>query len=237
MTIVSDMLLEISTALGGISSGYRIGVSEDYDIFEGYVFALLLEEAEKVGARIELRDALNPLPLTSCRFPTSPSYIKSDDPYTYALISFPRRPRKPNLEAHVGIFVAGSSKVKHECDVALLYQTEAAACREYHRSTSRLVLPRSSKLLLAVECKYYDSNMKLALARSFVGLDADLSGKVVSSFVTNDTRASSSLSALIINRVGFGSWQSGIYPNPSDPKDIERLRGLFQEIFNQYLNR
>ncbi len=136
------MLTEITVALGGVPSSYRIGVSRGFDIFEGYIFALLLEEAEKVGGSVELQDALGTLPLTVCRFPTSPSYIRSDDPYTYATISFPSRQRKPMLEAHVGIYVSGTSKVKHECDVALLYQTEAEACRTYHRSTSRNCLTK-----------------------------------------------------------------------------------------------
>jgi len=181
-----------------------------------------------------LRDTLSTASPTICRFPTSPSYIKSDDPYTYAIISFPGR-RKQTLEAHVGIYVSGTSKVRHECDVALLYQTEAEACRAYHRSTSRIALPRSSKLLLAVECKYYDSDMKLPLARSFVGLNEDLAVENVY-FVTNDSRASTSLSVLIIKHGSFGCWQSGIYPNPFNNTDVERLRGLFKEIFNQYLN-
>ena len=235
MTIVRDMLIEINNALGGVPSSYRIGASRDYDIFEGYVFALLLEEADRVGARIELTDILATAPITACRFPTSPSFIKSDDPYTYAIISFPGR-RKPTLEAHVGIYVSGISKVRHECDVALLYQTEAETCRAYHRATSRIALPRSSKLLLAIECKYYDSNLQLSLARSFVGLNKDLAAENVY-FVTNDSRSSTSLSTLIIKHGDFGSWQSGIYPNPFDNTDIERLRGLFKEIFNQYLNR
>lgn len=235
MTVISDMLAEINTALGGVPSSYRIGISRAFDIFEGYIFALLLEEAERVGGNVELRDALSTAPLTVCRFPTSPSFIKSDDPYTYATISFPGRRLKPTLEAHVGIYVSGASKVRHECDVALLYRTEAEACRAYHRSTSRIALPRSSKLLLAVECKYYDSDLTLALARSFVGLNKDLTAKDIY-FVTNDSRSSTSLSALIIKHGGVGSWQSGIYPNPVNASDVERLRGLFKEIFNRYLN-
>lgn len=244
MTIVSDMLMEINSALGGIPSSYRIGLSQDYDIFEGYIFALLLEEADKVGADVELRDALSTASPTICRFPTSPSFIKSDDPYTYAVISFPGR-RKRTLEAHVGKYVSGISKVKHECDVALLYQTEAEACRAYHRSTSRTALPRSSQLLLAIECKYYDSDMKLSLARSFVGLNKDLATENVC-FVTNDPRgtptpgnAPTSLSRLITkhSKGKFGCWQSGIDPNPSNIVNVERLQGLFQEVFNQYLNK
>lgn len=234
MSIVDDMLLEINSALGGIPSNYQIRSSQDNDIFEGYIFALLLEEADKVGARVELRDTLSGTPPTTCKFPTSPSFIKSNDPYTYAIISFPGR-RKPTLEAHVGIYVSGHSKVRHECDVALLYQTEAENCRANHRSTSKITLPRSSKLILAIECKYYDSNLNISLARSFVGLDKDL-GVKNAYFVTNDSRTSTSLGTLIIKHGKVGSWQASIYPNPYNSTDVDRLRGLFKEIFNRYLN-
>ena len=77
--------------------------------------------------------------------------------------------------------------------------------------------------------------MTLALARSFVGLKEDLTAKNIY-FVTNDSRQSTSLSALIIKHGMVGSWQHSIYPNPADPSNVERLRGLFKEIFNRYLN-
>ena len=184
MTQRSDMLNEISTALAGLTSSYAIQPSRDYDIFEGYIFALLLEEASNVRASVVCVDTLGNTPPPVCTFRTNPGYIKSDDQYTYALISFPGS-RKPSLEAHVGIYVAGKSKVKHECDVALLFSSEAEACRQHHRSFSRVALPRYTQVLLSIECKYYnDEEIGIALARSFIGLVTDLRVKNAF-FVTN----------------------------------------------------
>src|SRR5258705_13058148 len=49
-------------------------------------------------------------------------------------------PNCPDLEAHVGIFIAGKSGVAHECDVAVLYSDEACTCRQENAH------PRSSQV-------------------------------------------------------------------------------------------
>jgi hypothetical protein len=232
MTQRSDMLNEISTALGGLTSSYAIQPSRDYDIFEGYIFALLLEEASNVRASVVCVDNSGNMPPPVCTFRTNPGHIKSDDQYTYALISFPGS-RKPSLEAHVGIYVAGKSKVKHECDVALLFSSEAEACRQYHRSFSRVALPRYTQVLLSIECKYYDDEeIGIALARSFIGLVTDLRVKNAF-FVTN--KATSSPGKLLIDQGKRLSWQPRIFPNPFDDTDVSRLRGLFKDFFKNYL--
>ena len=78
-------------------------------------------------------------------------------------------PSAPVLEAHVGIYVSGKSKVNHECDVAVLDQDEANTCR------GQSVHPRSSKVLLAIECKYYlSSSLGVDLGRYFLGLIDDI---------------------------------------------------------------
>ena len=229
------MLTEIDNSLGGIPSNYLTGASRDFDIFEGYIFALLLEEADNVGADVLLTDNGGNTPPTTCTFRTGPSSITSSDPYTYAVITFPGR-RKPTLEAHIGVYIAGKSKVRHECDIALIYQTEVEACRQYHRSTSKIALPRSFKVILAIECKYYDQDLDISLARSFIGLVADCEVDKAF-FVTN--KASSSPAKLLTKQANQGkrlSWQPRIYPNPLDDNDVNRIRGLFKDVFNLYLD-
>lgn len=231
MTIRRDMIDEIDRTLGGIPSNYAIGSANDYDIFEGYIFALLLEEAGNVGANVVCASNPGGVSLTSCTFRTSPGYITSTDPYTYAIITFPGR-RKPSLEAHIGVFVAGRSKVKHECDIALMLRAEAETCRLFHRDTSRIGLPRSSKLILAAECKYYSRELQIYLARSFIGLVSDL-GVQDAFFITN--KASSPPAKLLTHQRKRLSWQPRIYPNPLDDNDVIRLRGLFKDVFKNYL--
>jgi len=232
MTQTNEMLNEINIALGGIPSSYTVIPSQDYDIFEGYIFALLLEEAENAGASVQCVDNAGNAPPAICTFRTSPSAITSADPYTYAILRFPGR-RKSTLEAHLGVFVSGKSKVKHECDVALILRSEAEACRRYHRITNKIALPRSSKVLLAIECKYYDQELGINLARSFIGLVSDLS--VDNAFFTTN-KASGSPAKLLTNQGKRLSWQPRIYPNPLDDNDINRLRGMLKEVFKNYLD-
>jgi hypothetical protein len=134
----------------------------------------------------------------------------------------------------IGIFVAGKSRVRHECDIALISRTEGEACRRYHRETRRIALPRYSQLLLAAECKYYDLELDIDLARSFIGLVTDLVlGAKNAFFVTN--KASNSPAKLLSKQGKRLSWQPRIYPNPLDDNDVNRLRGLFKDVFKVYL--
>lgn len=100
-------------------------------------------------------------------FPTTPIRIHWDaQDYVHAVISF--GPSIPELEAHIGVRVEGTSGVEHECDVLVLEASEARNCRSGLRS------PKASKCVLAVECKYYLSHLPLGVARSFAGLKKDL---------------------------------------------------------------
>ena len=77
---------------------------------------------------------------------TKEDYIWSTtQPYTYALLTFPGR--EP-LEAHVGVRAAGKSGVLHEFDVCVIRRSEAETARQNR------VHPRSSKILIGVECKF-----------------------------------------------------------------------------------
>lgn len=107
------------------------------------------------------------VPATSFYFRTTPSSIFSTaHDYCHAEIRFPRA---PVLEAHIGIYVSGKSRVNHECDVAVIYHDEATTCRTHN------VHPRSSKVLMSVECKYYlSSTLGIDLGRSFLGLIDDI---------------------------------------------------------------
>jgi len=177
MTIALDLLNQIQMTLGSAISPSLTTLSDTSDIFEAYVFSLVIEAATTEGAAVRYRDVHGNSP-TVFVFRTSPGYIFSKtQSYTHAVISFQN---KPPLEAHVGVRVVGKSRVLHECDVAVIEQAEAEMCR------LRLVAPRSSKVLIAIECKFYSTPLQLNLARAFLGLTSDLSAtKPV--FVTNSS--------------------------------------------------
>jgi len=138
------------------------------------------------------------------------------------LIKFPGRPA---LEAHTGIKIAGKSGVLHEADVAVLEAAEAENCR------LNSVSPRSSKVLIAVECKFYSSGLQLHLARGFVGLVSDLSAKEPF-FVTNTN--SYSVEKLLSHRVKH--WERDICPTCRN-NEVQRLTYEFRTSFKNYKAR
>jgi len=88
-------------------------------------------------------------------------------------------------------------------------------------------LPRPKSILLSVECKFYTNHLGTNLARSFIGLAADLSG-VSCHFVSNiQTDAVDKL----LNSEQK-KWEYNIVPGM--PSDVERLRNSFREVFKKY---
>jgi hypothetical protein len=221
MTIVNELLDEIANTLGSTISSSLTSASDTSDIFEAYVFSLVLEAAQIEGASITYRDVLGNTP-TDFIFRTSPGYIFSTSRnYTHAVLLFPN---KSPLEAHIGVRVVGKSGVLHECDVAVIEQIESEICRR------RQVPPRSSKVLIAVECKFYSTPLQLHLARGFIGLTTDLSAETPI-FVSNNS--SDSLEKLLTGRGRV--WEHNLVPSSS--VEVMRLRHKFQDAFQKYKAR
>ena len=219
MPLRASMWAEVAAALGSASSANLAATSAGNDLYECYVWALVLEAAEREGATVQLVHRSG-TPATDFWFRTSPSSIFSTtNDYCHAEILFSER---PTLEAHIGVYVSGKSKVNHECDVAVIYKDEADTCRR------ESVNPRSSKVLLAVECKYYlNSSLGVNLGRSFLGLINDIytSGRF---FVSTQNTGS-------VNRLfSRHNKEYEIGMSPMAP-DLEiRLRGSFEKIFRNF---
>jgi hypothetical protein len=214
------MLTQIQSVLGPAISAAPVASSALPDVFEAYVFTLLLRAARDEGAQISFmgRDGK---PMSSLLLRTSPGYIYSNAKnYTHALIEFPGRPA---LEGHTGIKVAGKSGVLHEFDVAVVDRAEAENCRV------NSVSPRSSRVIVGVECKFYTSALQLHLARGFVGLVADISAKNPF-FVTNTSSAS--VEKLLSHRVRNG-WERDITPTCAN-SEVDRLVNAFRKAFMNY---
>lgn len=155
-------------------------------------------------------------------FRTSPGHIYSRlHPYTHAVIDFRNQ---PPLEAHLGILVSGRSRVPHECDVAVLNRDEARECRQSRAE------PRSNKLLLSVEAKFYTTTLSLNLARSFIGLISDLSSSFPC-FVANTTSVSGM--RLLSARRERNWFDQVMVGQPS----AERLTSFFATAFHHYKAR
>jgi len=219
--IRATLLAEIQASLGPALIPSLTSADAANDIFEGYILSLIIEAGRTEGATVSFRDVHGNVPTTFV-FRTSPGHIFwTRQPYCYALIEFPG---KPNLEAHIGIYVGGKSRIPHECDVAVLFQDEAQLCR------LNLVPPRYSEVILSVECKFYSSGLKLDLARSFMGLSSDLTSKY-SYFVVNAN--SQSIERLLTHH--GKNWEHEIVP--ASPVAVSRLRGAFQKDFRNFKAR
>ena len=122
----------------------------------------------------------------------------------------------------MGIYVSGRSKVRHECDVAVVFKSEADACR------ANATHPRFSKAILTVECKFYvNATVGVGHGRSFLGLIHDIqNGERY--FVA--TRASSSVSKLFAKH--NKEYELGL--SPMSPDLVTRLRGSFEKAFRDF---
>ncbi len=224
MAIEDDLFNASRNVFGTAVITTHTAQSDAADLYELFVFCLVVEAASEEGATIEFRDVSGGVP-TRLVFRTGPGDIASRrQPYTHAVIRFPN---KPVLEAHVGIYVAGKSKVAHECDVAVLYQDEADMCRQ-----NPGILPRHSKVLLATECKFYTVSLKLALGRAFLGLVADIGYQYGERYFVMNT-SSDSVAKLLANHKKKLAHDL----IPGEPGEVAKLRASFREVFDSFKMR
>jgi len=216
------MLSAIQSIVGPLVNISTVSSSAANDVFEAYVLSLIVRAACEEGAIVSYVDR-DGIAATSLTFRTSPGQIYSTAKnYSHVMIEFPNL---PVLEAHIGIKIAGKSGVLHEADIAVLDRAEAENCRR------NSVSPRSSKVIVAVECKYYTSALQLHLARSFIGLISDLSSKDPF-FVTNTS--ANSVEKLLSHRVKH--WEKNITPSCSN-NEIDRLAYSFRDAFKNFKAR
>lgn len=218
MPIHDDLINEISGVIGNLPSNLSSG--ELNNVYEVYIFTLILKAAQNEGGSIRILDQNNNTP-TILHFRSGPGYITSNRrDYSFAEILFNN---KPPLEVHVSIRISGHSHVLHEGDVCVLYQSEANLCR---RSSDR-VAPRSSKVILNIEAKYYTTPLALGLGRGFLGLITDFSSKDLF-FVTNTT--SSSVESLLAHK----RKDRGVNIIPGNTYPVNNLIVDFQKVFTNF---
>ena len=170
MSIRANLLAEIREALGQAVIPSLTTESDLSDLYEGYIFSIVLQAARREGADVVLSCVQPPAP-SQFVFRTSPGYLNSRrHNYGFAELRFPECPA---LEVHAGVRVAGRSNVLHECDVSVLDGAEGRLCRD----SSQAVAPRSSRVRIVIEAKYYTTALALQLGRAFLGLERDLSSK------------------------------------------------------------
>lgn len=168
MTAIGDLKTAYEATLAGHAP--VLGPTQANDAYELYVFTLLLRAAQAEGCvPITFSTTHGTTSPTVLRFRTSPGSIYSlAHDYCHANVSFPAGLA---YEVHIGVYVTGVAGVLHECDVAVIKADEASFCRRNR------VHPKRASVLIAGECKFYTSNLGIALGREFLGSTTDLSAK------------------------------------------------------------
>ena len=223
MPLNDQLLNEISNQLRQALALNLNNRSASNDLFEAYVFAIVLDAATREGAALPIQlEDINGSPSATAVFRTSPGRIYPANPsspqYTHAVLLFQN---KPPLELHQGIFVSGKSGLLHECDVAVILRSEAQTCRQNR------VHPRCAKVIFASECKFYGAGLGIGLARGFLGLTTDI-WKQGRFFVSNS--ASDSSRKLLTHH--DRKWAEGLLP--SNPNVTNRFRALIERVFEEF---
>ena len=209
---------------------------KSYDLYEVYVFTLILEAAKREEAEIIFYPSKKKFNNNSLVFRTSPGqiYTENQPAYTYARLDFSQAKnynhsssKESILELHLGIKIQGFSDIAHECDVCILPQREADFCRKNQ------CMPSYKKIIAAVECKCYEkSHLGINLGRGFLGLTMDFKSSKNIFFVSNysNTKNLKHLKQLLTRH--SRKWELNIIPGSQ--QEIESLINSFQEIFKYF---
>lgn len=194
------------------------------DLYEAYIFSLVIRAAFNEGAAPEQRGSLTFRDsgdhfTTHLLFRRSPGQIyTTTQPYTHAVIEFEG---KPLLEVHIGIKVVGRLKVARECDIAVLYRDKAIECRAKRRT------PKASELVLAIECKHIEE-LELSAASEFIGLTSDLRVKEAWFFVSSG--GSEGVAKMLAN--DRKEWHHNVVPREAN--NVNRLMYALQNSFKNF---
>lgn len=212
-----------------IKSKLRVAINPDFNgtleqanIFDVYLFTILLKAIANEGGTIYYNNVLDETP-KYLTFRKTPGKIHGNThPYTYAIVEFPD---KPALEVHLAVKVQGRAGVLHNCNLLMLYQKEANICRLLQRE------PRHSQVILAVKSQHNTSELKLETAGAFIGLASDIRYEGGSYFISN-TYSEAVAKLLTIARK---KWELNIFPRATN--DVHRLMYSFQTIFKDFKAR
>jgi hypothetical protein len=220
MTDAAELAASVATHLGPALSPNLTAADRACDLYEAYVFTLVLRAARMENFTI-LYESITTPPAGVFTFRTSPGHIyTATQPYSYAVLT---AQNGLTLEVHVGIRLLGKSRVAHECDVLVLDRDEALACR------ANRVDPLHTKAELAIERKFYASSLGLDLLRGFIGLWADLGGPR-SSLVSNVS--SSSMAQLFKSHQR--SWEDHLRPgSAAEERFIGDIRSALHRFQSQ----
>ncbi len=185
MTTMNDLSNAIDQFLNhplGINN-YQLVRDVAEKAYEAYVFCLCLEAVRRLNGNIDLRSISQPQAIPNpFVFRGAPGSIYSSHKnYGYASCKLGDK----EFEIHNSVEFIGTSTATHEIDVSIIEKSQSEKCRNDKRD------PKNTALLAAWECKFYDHNLNIALARTLVGLLDDMGNKYfITGFSSNNDSAS-----------------------------------------------
>ena len=189
--------------------------------FEAYVFALVLRAVRAAGGTAQLHGILsgaNPNPVVLRGAPGHMASRAQD--FAYARCSLNGR----EFEVHVDVVYVGGSGATHEIDISLYDRAGADAVRR-----AAGALPDTRRLRAALECKFYDSALGVALGRTFVGLVDDCGDLQTKVFATNGQ--SPALAAYFTKK----SRRHAFFAvSPIIPRHRDRLVDVLDQAFREW---
>lgn len=146
--------------------------------YEAYVLSLCVEAVRRAGGTAVLtgiNSGANPSPVV---FRGAPGSMASQN-QNFAYVDCELKGKQ--FEIHVDVEYQGTSGALHEIDVSMCSKEHANAVR----STNGTPKTDGNKLLVALECKFYESTPGVTLGRTFVGLVSDCGSLRLEAFVAN----------------------------------------------------
>lgn len=224
---VAALTAQIIALLPGGLPTSLTAASKGADAYEGYGFALAVAAANDVGLAVTYEDgtgtAFAPSPALPITLRTSPSYMTTGN-FTHAVLAVDG---VASLEIHTGIYVAGTSRAEHECDVVILRRAAGVAAR----AAPPVGLPRARDVIWAFEAKFYDgATVGIDIGREYLGLNADVGGGSSRRTSLYVTKCRPSVRRLLVHHGRVGTLFEGVGPT-SDAEDNLRshLRGVFEK--------
>jgi hypothetical protein len=190
------------------------------DLYEAFLFTMVLKAARSEGYNVSFADGFGQIP-TEFRLRRSPGRLPTGNSFTHAILTLPNT-TKDALEIHTGVAVIGKSKVAHEADVLVLPASDAQRCRQLG------IDPPSHDAILVVEGKYYTTPVSLGTGRQFLGLDVDLSARVI---VLAATVTSSSVVHLLEGRRKL--YEVGVLPGRKAERDLQERFAIALRSYRQ----
>jgi hypothetical protein len=220
---ISAFIAAINAALGSSVGHTLSAASHGADVYEAYLMAIVIRAATDIHMGIAIEDTAGSSQ-TMLRLRTSPSTITFGN-FTHAVLSRPGGTDEM-LEVHTGVYVQGTSRVRHECDVVILKRAAGLRCRRVPSD------PRSADVVWAMEAKFYADNVGLAKAREYFGLNLEMSGKRSRRTALVVTRGADSMQKLLAHHTPPGHFYRDVYPGQLT---VDDLRGHLRQVLTRYL--